>query len=182
LGHFPLSVNKDSGMKIEWILGIVLACGVWYAGYMAQPQPPMVLNAVAGFGTENFAMCTGRVDDSSEGVFTLDYLTGDLQCHVLNPRTGKWGAKFKRNIANDLQVDRAKKPAFILTTGMSDFPRGGNLQRPSGCVVYVADANSGKIGAYMIPWTPGALAAGQPQWGEFVPLDSAAARNVEVRE
>jgi hypothetical protein len=164
-------------------LAIGLAVAVGYAwGTNWGRGSEVKLNAMSGYGTETFAMVTGPVDDTAEGVFLLDYLTGDLQCYVINPRTGKFGAWFKRNVVADLRVERGKKPSFTMATGMVNFPRGGSLKRPANCVVYVADANTGRFAAYTIPWTPGAFAAVIPQADEMILIDAGIARAVEVRE
>jgi hypothetical protein len=164
-------------------VGLVLLVGfVLGSGWGTQAAPEVRLNAMSGYGGETFGMITGPVDDQAEGVFLLDYLTGDLQCYVINPRTGKFGAWFKRNVVTDLNVEKGKKPAFIMSTGMVNFPRGGTLKRPANCVVYIADANTGRFAAYTLPWTPGAFAAGAPQADEMILLDGGQARAVEVRE
>ena len=41
--------------------------------------------ATAGNG-KTLAMATGQIDDESEGLFVLDFLTGDLYCWVFHPR------------------------------------------------------------------------------------------------
>jgi hypothetical protein len=176
------SVGK-MGMVVGCLLSVALFTG-WYLGSQhARPAlPAELIKATAGYGTENFAMCTGYINDDIEGIFTLDYLTGELQCWVLSPRGGGWLARYKRNVAADLEVEAGKKPSFVLCTGAASFPANVGGVRPSRCVVYVADANTGKFGCYVVPLVQGALAAGEPQWGTLVPLAAGAARSVEIRK
>ncbi len=46
-------------------------------------MPETVLNASASHGGETFAMATGPVDADVEGLFMLDFLTGELQSNRL---------------------------------------------------------------------------------------------------
>lgn len=163
-------------------LGLAALLGYVLGNRNSAPAPEFKLHAMSGYGTENFGMVTGPIDADAEGVFTLDYLTGELKCFVINPRTGKFGAGFKRNIVADLGVEKGKKGSFVLATGVVNFRGFTGAKRPANCVVYVADGNTGKFGAYMVPWTPGAFAAGVGQIGELLPLDAASARDVELRE
>lgn len=172
-----------SGAVFGGCVGLALFAG-WLLGtqFSTSTLPEIKLNAVSGYGTENFAMCTGNIDGNTEGLFTLDYLTGELQCWVLNPRTGNWGGLYKHNVATDLEVEKGKKPSFVITTGAITFAATGGMKRPAQCLVYVADANSGKFAAYTIPFTPGAAAAGVPEWGNMIPVAKGNARSVEVRQ
>jgi len=162
-------------------LGLAVAVG-YIVGNAHSPAPEIRLQAMSGYGAETLGMITGPIDQDAEGVFTLDYLTGELRCYVINPRTGKFGAAFKRNVVADLKVEKGKKPSFVMSTGVVNFRGFTGQKRPANCVIYVADANTGLFAAYMVPWTPGAFAAGVNQWGELLPLDAGSARDVEVRE
>lgn len=159
------------------------------AGYMlGRSEPtmevqPLQLKAMSGYGAENFGMVTGPIDeDGTEGVFLLDYTTGDLTCWVINPRTGVFGAGFKRNIVADLKVEKGKKPSFVMATGIVNFRGFPGPQRPANTVAYVCDANTGRFGTYIVPWTPGASAAGAFQINELKLLNVGEARGVEVRK
>lgn len=184
-----MSVGKHWKTILAFAAGLTLGLAT-LAGYMLgqSRQPPTTtladlhVKAMSGYGSENFGMLTGPVDSESEGVFTLDYLTGELRCQVINPRNGKFGAGFSRNIVADLGVEKGKKPAFVMATGMCSFKGFSGPTRLSNCVVYVADGNTGKFAAYVVPWTPGAFAANVVQFGEMKMLVAGEGRPVEVRE
>jgi hypothetical protein len=167
-------------------LGLALLAGYMLGASRSEPTvqlPPLQLKAMSGYGSETFGMVTGPIDeDSTEGVFLLDYTTGDLTCWVINPRTGAFGAGFKRNIAGDLKVERGKKPSFVMATGIVAFRGFPGPQRPANTVVYVCDANTGRFASYFVPWTPGAAAAGALQINELKLLAVGEARGVEVRK
>jgi len=183
-------LQKHGKTLLAFIGGLALGLAM-LAGYMlgtsrSEPSPQlsdMKLKAMTGFGSENFAIITGPIDeDSTEGVFLLDYTTGDLTCWVINPRTGTFGAGFKRNVVADLKVEKGKKPAFVMASGAVNWRGFSGLQRPAQSVCYVCDANTGRFGAYIVPWTPGAAAAGALQINELKLLTVGEARGVEVRK
>src|SRR5688500_16615031 len=95
---FGLVVGLAIGgaMTVGVLMGRRVVTGGAFSGLEA-----LKLKAMASHGGDNFAIATGPVDDEVEGLFTLDFLTGDLQCFVPNPRTGAVGGWFKVNIAGD---------------------------------------------------------------------------------
>ena len=115
------------------------------------------------------------------GVFFLDYITGDLTCLVIYPRTGKFGAKYTVNVVADLGIEQGKTPKYVMVTGGADFraQNTGNL-RPGGCVVYVADANTGAFVAYGMPWNNAFANTGRPQGGTFSRLGTGKARELDL--
>ena len=100
----------SAGIVIGLAIGGALAAGIWL-GKGADRAPlaeleDLKLQAMASHGGETFAIATGPVDDQVEGLYALDYLTGDLQCWVFNPRTYKLAGWFKTNIAKDLSTEK----------------------------------------------------------------------------
>ncbi len=94
-----------------------------------------------------------------EGIFLLDYLTGDLNCWVINRRTGKWGAQvLAYKVAATLEVDKSKKPSYLMCTGNLSLVAGSEFKRPGDCLVYVCDASTGKFCVLAIPLWQGAMA------------------------
>lgn len=140
------------------------------------------LQAYATHGADTFAMATGPIDEESEGLYILDYLTGDLHCWVMNPRTGKFGGVFKHNVWTDLGTPKTKTTKYVMVTGGANFARGGSTARPAASVLYVADAVTGVVAAYNIPWDRAAFASGRSQSGGFLKLDMGQARNIVIRD
>lgn len=167
-------------------LGLAMLAGYMLGDSRHDPSSQLAdlkLKAMTGYGSENFSIITGPIDeDGTEGVFLLDYTTGDLTCWVINPRTGTFGAGFKRNVVADLKVEKGKKPSFVMATGIVNWKGVGGLQRPANSVCYVCDANTGRFGAYVVPWTTGAAAVGALQINELKLLTVGEARGVEVRK
>ena len=134
------------------------------------------LQASAADSGTSFAIATGMIDDDAEGLFLLDYTTGELQCVVLNHRFGKFNAIYRTNVMNDLGVDNTKRPEYLMVTGLVNFPRGITPARPARSAIYVVDGNTGLYVAYGVPWVQQANQVGRPQMGGLIRLDAGMAR------
>jgi hypothetical protein len=157
------------GVAIGLAIGGALSAGIWLGSARndsaAIPQlSELKLHAMASHGAETFAIATGPIDGDVEGLFTLDYLTGELQCFVINPRFGGLGGWFKTNVAASLTPEKGKKPSYLISTGVLNAKAGtyGNY-RPAGCICYVVDANTGECAAYSFPWSQNAGNVGVTQ-------------------
>lgn len=148
--------------------------------------PEIPLHAAASYASENMAAATGLIDDQVEGLFTLDFITGELSCAVMalrGGRTAKIGAVYRQNVVADLGIERTKKPKYLLVTGLANFVgRGGNTRLASS-VAYVIDANTGGFAAYGVPWNTSAAARGGQQMAPMVLLDKGTVRTMAaIRE
>lgn len=144
--------------------------------------PETALHAVATDAGDTFSIATGPIDDEVEGLFTLDFLTGDLQCLVVNPRTAAWSV-FRYNVLADLGTKPGGKAAQLLmvTGAWSTRAIGAGATRPADSVVYVADAVSGNVGVYAVPWNRSIPATGRTQEGALVQIGLGKARNIVQR-
>lgn len=144
--------------------------------------PETGLHAVATDAGDTFSIATGPIDDEVEGLFTLDFLTGILQCLVINPRSAEWST-FTYNVLGDLGVKPGGKASQLLmvTGSWSTRVLGGGAARPADSVVYVADVTSGNIGVYAVPWNRSIPATGRVQGGELVRIGLGKARSIVER-
>jgi hypothetical protein len=112
------------------------------------------------------SMATGLINDGVEGIFALDHQTGNLFCWVLDPRNLAMTAEYATNVPLQLGLGPGGDFDFVMTTGQISFQggRAGNL-RPVGCIVYVAEGNSGKVGAFSFNWAQPLAVRGAPQQG-----------------
>jgi hypothetical protein len=143
------------------------------------------LRAAASHGADTFAIATGQVDEETEGLFTLDFVTGDLQCFVLNSRLpGQMAGRFATNV-NDAKVfgaKRGKKPNFLLATGNFQGGATSGGARPAACVCYVVDANSGDVAAFGFPWNRAVTTSGGVQSTPMIMIGRWQARSVDLRQ
>jgi hypothetical protein len=169
------------------LFSAALLAAYWIGHHRAEPARDALLSeilvrAATAHGGDTMALATGAVDEQ-EGLFVLDFLTGELQCYILNARgPSVFFAHFRTNVINALGVEQGKKPSYAMVTGDVSFLRGAAIARPAGSVVYVCDTNTGNIAAYGIPWNRTAAAAGRPQQGALILLDVAKARNPDIIE
>jgi hypothetical protein len=145
-----------------------VAVGTWYRGPDATP-----VFAATAASDDAFAVCTVPIGNVTEGLFLLDFETGDLTGGVLNGSTAKFAASYRHNVLKDLgfKAGKVKGPKFLLTTGLVEFV-GNTAAGMAASVLYVTDVATGVTVAYGIPWS-----AQQPQVGAaLVPLDKAQPR------
>ncbi len=172
------------GLTTGLLVGVGMLIGAlasrWANGPTAQ-LPPLFLNASATHGANTMAIATGPIDEGVEGLFILDFLTGDLQCLVMNPRNGALGGLYKHNVIADLGVEQGKQPKYLMVTGNAEFRyTGGGAIRPAQSVVYIADANTGHWAAYMLPWNRQAATYNFGQFNPMIPLGKGNARRVQL--
>jgi expansin (peptidoglycan-binding protein) len=162
-------------------LGAILGAVVMHQFSSPRVQfPTTLLNATATHGGTTMAIATGPIQEGVEGFFVLDFITGDLTCSVLNPRTGQLGGAYKANVVADLGVEQGKQPQYLMVTGAANFrTQGGNIA-PAESVVYVADANTGRYVGYWLPWNKTAAQYNFAQASPMVVLGTGSARNIQV--
>jgi hypothetical protein len=161
--------NVVAWLAVGLLAGVVatlVVVGVW-------PSTP--LHAVATDRSGDFAIATGPVDEMTEAVYFMDFLTGDLRAVVIgkNPAgtapvvTGIHQA----NAAMALKVDPSKSPRFLMVTGMNDLARGraGNVQ-PSKALVWVAEVTSGRCVGFAIPFNPNLHKQGRMSSAPLYPI------------
>jgi hypothetical protein len=138
------------------------------------------LHAAAAQNSGALAVATGYIEQGVEGIFVLDFISGDLTCGVLNPRTGQMAGLFKRNVAADLGVVQGKQPKYLMTTGFFDAKGTVSNTRPALSLVYIADTTTGNYIGYMLPWNSQALNANRVQIQSFIPIGGGSARKIAI--
>jgi hypothetical protein len=130
-------------------MGVGLAAGLCIAYFW--PHEPV--HAFATDRTQKFALLSGPAGPPDlEGVFLLDFLTGNLQGHVLNARVGQFTRSYYRNIGPDFQLDAKTEPQWAVVTGSANLAASRGTQW-GHCLVYVAELTSGKVIAYGYPYS-----------------------------
>ncbi len=153
------------------ILGLfVLVASVASVAYQFGARQPRlasfsdaVVHATATHGGTNVAVATGPVGEDSEGIFILDYLTGNLQCWVYYPRFGQFGGKFETNIGAQLPMTKSSNSEYLLVTGSMSTPQASGNARPAPTICYVIDPKLGMFAGYTFPWNRSMEAGGQIQ-------------------
>lgn len=191
--RWPRRAFFMAGLVVGLVFGIGLLVG-FLGGQIGQQSEwtlgswEIPVSATASVSSNTIAAATGPIDDRVEGLFTLDSLSGRLQCAILythGPRQNRFGAVYEANVFEDMSVDGAKKPNYLLLTGFAQLTRGrgnsGNMQ-PATCVAYVVDGNTGKFAVYGVPWSPSLVSRGTTQGGALKLLDIGKARMEDIRE
>ncbi|HUY32391.1 MAG TPA: hypothetical protein VMV69_06390 [Pirellulales bacterium] len=159
-----------------------LAAGVLLGLAAGGLLPHSPAHAVATDRMGDFAIATGPLDSDIEAIYFLDCLTGDLRAAVLNLYTWKFGAIFETNVIFDLGVDPAKNPRYLLVTGNAQLKKNLGPITPADSAVYVAELTSGKIAAYIVPWSQAMSNSRLPPSGRLMMVDTMKFRTAPIRD
>jgi len=154
--------------------------GQWTSHDRSLAPPAITLQATTAQNNDVFAVASGAIDQGNEGVFFLDFLTGDLECRIISERNAKLIGVFKRNVINDVGANKKKKARYLLATSQVSFLRGANNARPGQTVIWVIDANTTKYVAYGMTWNRTSASQLQPQQGTFTVLDAGQIRQLNL--
>lgn len=169
---------KPTALTIVLVLSVIGAASSGFLiGRFSQKTTnpfPLTIDATASAIGDEFSMATGQVSQDAEGVFVLDHASGLVQCNVLYPRTGQFGAAFQANV-KDALGGGGKNSKFLMVTGSAQFP-GGASRGSANCVLYVLDQSTGGYACFGIPFNESAVNARTPQMGIMVLLAVGQAR------
>jgi hypothetical protein len=96
-------------------------------------------------------MVGGGFQDNIDGIFVLDFLTGQLKGAVLNRQTGIFTSFYFRDLASDFGVDPKNEPHYAISSGYAPLAGRDGITFSSG-VIYIGELTSGKIAAYAFPY------------------------------
>ncbi|MCG8448584.1 MAG: hypothetical protein MI725_03265 [Pirellulales bacterium] len=161
------------------VLGIFVGVVVTAAG-MGVGRGVSV-EASATHGLDNFAIATGFVDRGVEAIYFLDFLTGDLRAAVISRRTGQFDAVYQYNVQQDFGT-QIKNPKYLMVTGIADLPRGARNTQLGNSLIYIAEATTGQLYCYALPWDSSASAAARPQTNQFIPMGGGSIRTTFIRD
>ena len=173
---FEKICNHAAMMVLGVFVGAVVA-----AAWMGVGQGSLV-QATATHGESNFAIATGPADNAIEAFYFLDFLTGDMKAAVLQPRLGKFNSFFTYNILNDFKVQGQKNPKYLMVTGTAELPRGSGSSQIGASLIYVAEATTGQVCAYALPFSSSLNNAGKPQRDSLRLIASGTFRTTAVRD
>ncbi len=132
--------------------GLWMSVGLAAGLALAFVWPHEHASAVVGDRNDKFAVVTAAVDATEfvEGVFVLDFLTGQLRGSILNPSAGAFAVLYARNIAADFNVNPNEPGTYAIVAGRTNLNAGGG-SRPAASCIYIAELTSGKVVAYSFP-------------------------------
>ncbi|MFM1902853.1 MAG: hypothetical protein RLZZ440_753 [Planctomycetota bacterium] len=165
-----MSLVRSAGPLL--VAGLAFVAGLLVGQGWPETSRLPIAQAMSSLADQTFAVCTAPIDRNVEGLFILDFETGDLTGGVL-AQTGKFAATYRHNVLEDLgiEVGAVKNQRFMIVPGMASVGSPGTRMGTS--VLYVTDAATGATVAYGIPTggKPGAAGA-----AALVPLDIARPR------
>lgn len=167
--------------RTTWML-LGLAAGVMVGLNLAGWWPQVPVHAVATHGQDNFAIATGPLDENLEGIFVLDAVTGDLKAAAMNIQTRRFNTWYEYNVTRDFGPAGTKNPQYRIVTGITNIRQVVAMGQLGRTVVYVAEATSGQVVAYGVPWVTGRHSSPAPLREPLIPLDRWQFRTTAIRE
>ena len=83
----PVQRTPKSLWMILTIVGLATAVGYLVGNRQSSADPePTPLLAAGAASTDTMAVASGPISEDAEGVFFLDFITGDLQCIFVGGR------------------------------------------------------------------------------------------------
>ena len=174
------------------LIGATTGIGVFVGNKLAQnrdsnsqlipPMPhPLELNAGTSTRAKSLSMATGQIDEDVEGLFVLDHISGNLQCWILNPRTGQPIGFYTANVKQDLASDgKTGESEYVMVTGDFFFRGGAGNEAPGRTVCYVGDAGTGNVVGYGLVYNESAIKRGTAQKGLLKLLCKGSARGEQT--
>ncbi len=157
-----------------------IGLGYWVGRHEATPSIPQ-LQAASAASSDIMAVATGPIGKDAEGIFFLDFITGDLQCLVYYPRAGGFGAHYYGNVLPHLGGG-GKNSKYLMVTGQAIVTGSTGGARPGASLVYVTDTTTGLFAAYAVPWNQTAETSGNVQSGGLVYAGGGPIRNYQLRD
>lgn len=163
-------------------LGLSVGMNLQSDSEQAGPGFTIPVAAATAQGVENFAVATGPVDDDVEAFYFLDFLTGELKATAINTRQGQFGSFYQYNITQDFDGAGGRNPKYLMVTGVARIPRGKGNSQIASSVVYITEATTGQMAAYVMPWNSSLQASGKRQMGTFLKIADVKLRDTFVRD
>lgn len=140
-----------AGGGMVWAAMLVIAGLI--AGLTVGGSRTVPVHAVGSLAQDSFAVCTVPLEVGMEGLFILDFETGDLSGGAINGTTQKFSPNIYRyNVLKDLgfKAGKVKNPKFLLVAGAVTMA-GNAATQLAQSVLYVTDVATGVTAAYAIP-------------------------------
>jgi hypothetical protein len=166
--------NVIASNRAAWLAGGLVAGLAIAALWRSEPTYATTADRDTQFMMVTIPVGTSAagINDPMDGVFILDFFTGQLRGAVLNRQTGQFVSYYLRNLAKDfeLEANANAEPHYCMVTGYAQLPSAGGATMASG-VIYVGELTSGKVVAYGFPWketgTPGPIELTAYHWFQW---------------
>ncbi|VAX42467.1 hypothetical protein MNBD_PLANCTO02-1419 [hydrothermal vent metagenome] len=135
--------NRSAWIAFGLLAGVVISYIV----------PQQKAEAITTDRDSKFALATTKVNFETgiEGIFVLDFLTGQIKGSILDTKAGKFNHAYFRNVAVDFNIDPKAKPHYAIVSGKAPL-RNLNGVSMAQSVIYVAELTSGKVLCYAYPY------------------------------
>lgn len=145
-------------LAVGMVAGMALAA-IW-------PHEPAL--ATNSDRDQEFALLTVPVGSSAagitdplDGVFVLDFLTGQLKGAVLNRAAAAFTSFYYIDLTKEFGIEPGQSARYAIASGYGQINNRSGVTFASG-TIYIGEYTTGKILAYSFPWKEGVTRPGPP--------------------
>lgn len=154
-------MRKSNESRLVWMtLGLFAGLAI---AWLWPHEPAFATNSDRDQDFVIFTVAVGNqaagINDPIDGVFILDFLTGQLRGAVLNRQQAKFTSFYLIDLTKEFGTSANAKPKYAVATGNGQLNNQGGVNLASG-VIYIAELTTGKCLAYTFPWQDGVGQAG----------------------
>ena len=143
--------------------------GSYLGNLPSRNNPSLQLHATTALENEgNVSVLTGIIESNTGGLYIFDHDTGQLQCWMIDRKSGEIVGVFNADVFKDMLFDKVGKTRFLLRVDyILESQHKGVKTRAGNSTCFVTETISGKIIAYQVAYDKNALTRGRLQEGDL---------------
>ena len=147
----------------------VAGLGSYFGNLLSKDKQSLQLHAVTDFENKgNVSVLTGTIESSTSGLYIFDHDAGQLQCWMIDRKSGEIVGIFKADVFKDMLFDKVGKTRFRLNVNHAlESQHKGTQTRTGDSTCFITETISGRIIAYQVEYNKNALTRGRLQEGNL---------------
>ena len=114
---------------------------------------PLQLHAGTAAKKGNVSVSTGLINSDAGGFYSLDHDTGELQCRMIESRTGKKIGTFRANVTKDMQFDKIGERSYLMVVSYLLPNKSKSVQTRLGeSTCFIVETISGRVIGYHVSY------------------------------
>ena len=161
-------MNKSS-LAFMLLVFAFAGLGSYFGSLLSTNNPSLQLDAATALENEgNVSVLTGIIETNTGGIYIFDHDTGQLQCWMIDRKSGEIVGIFNADVFKDMLFDKVGKTRFLIEVDyVLESQHKGVKTRAGDSTCFVTETISGKIIAYQVAYDKNALTGGRLQEGEL---------------
>ena len=148
----------------------VAGAGSYIGGKLesATTPTPLQLHASTAAKKGNVSVSTGLINSDAGGFYSLDHDTGELQCRMIDSRSGKKIGTFRSNVNEDMQFDKIGERSYLMLVSYLLPNKSKSLEARLGdSTCFIVETISGRVIGYHVSYDKRRQLSGRNQDGKL---------------